>query len=50
MQAVAEQLATPAFCEYDGTQTRSEYDERPMDMPPMFFVSIGGIRPCLTMA
>lgn len=52
MQAVAKPLhtllASSAFCEYGGTQTRPEYDERPVDMPPMVSVSIGGIRPCLT--
>ena len=47
-QAVAYVLASPAFCEYGGTQTTPGYDGRPVDMPPMVSVSIGGIRPCLT--
>ena len=38
------------FCEYGGTQTRLENDERPADMPPMVPGAIGGIRPCPTMA
>ena len=43
MQAVAKPLhtllASSAFCEYGGTQTRPEYDERPVDMPPMVSVT-----------
>ena len=27
--------ATIAFCEYGGTQNRSGYDVKPLDMPPM---------------
>ena len=42
------ELASLAFCEYCGTQTRIEYDERPVDMPPMVFVSVGGTRPGFT--
>ena len=44
------ELATPAFCEYGGTQTRPKCDEMPADMPPTDLETIGGILPCLTMA
>lgn len=44
------ELTPPAFCEYGSTQNRLEYSEKPVDMPPMLSGSIGGTRPCLTMA
>lgn len=43
------ELAAHAFCEYVGTQTLPEYNEKPVDMPPMDSETIGGIRQCLTM-
>ena len=44
------ELEPPAFCEYGGTQTRPEYSEMHVNMPPMVSVSVGGIRPGLTVA
>ena len=39
-----------SFCEYGGTQNRPEYDEKPMDMPPMDPGTLGGILPYSTLA
>ena len=48
--AIIYESKPPAFCEYGGTQTRPEYDVKPVDMPPMGYGTVGGIRPCLTQA
>ena len=44
------ELATPAFCEYGGTQTRPEHGEKPVDMPTMVSEGIVGIQLRLSMA
>ena len=44
------QFTTQVFCEYGGTQARTEYDEKPLNVPPMVSGYIVGIQPYHIMA